>query len=606
MAGRPDPGLTMIPVSRRGSLFEDRHVERQMRALIPRYAVLGCAATLVGMPMLARSGPAAVAICVNVTLALAVTYVAVRSGLLGRMDQRLLAFLLVVYGAQIAFGTSMTGDPSSAYALLQVLPVLFAAVFFVGFDRYLLTAAVWAAETVVLEVFVGTTLVRTFMALVFYLLVAQFGAEVADVVHHSLRAKNALHSVLEQATGNPLGAELAQTGLAAALAVCRWDAGGVVLAEGDSLPVVAIAGLGDDVAEFYRARPMRRGDSSLSSRVMETGEVAFVEDVAEFLGPDHVLTRHGIRRIAGVPIRYHGEVIGVLLLDSREHRELEDRERDQLTEVAEQLGLALGSARLYRREAEVSERLRELNQRKDDFLAVISHELRTPATTIRVAARTLVAAGDRLTPAERAEIHERIAVRTDELCDLLESLLEEALAERGDVRLTVQPVDWAVSLDRWVATAEVTTQRAVERVLAPDLGTSLADPLKVERIVANLLSNAAKFSPAASPIRLGCERADGVLRVSVTDEGVGIPATLVDQVFDRFFQVDSSSTREWGGVGIGLSLAQRFALAHGGRLTVTSQEGTGSTFTLELPWVPVGALPTPRTAVAAPASRLPA
>jgi signal transduction histidine kinase len=126
--------------------------------------------------------------------------------------------------------------------------------------------------------------------------------------------------------------------------------------------------------------------------------------------------------------------------------------------------------------------------------------------------------------------------------------------------------------------------------------TSLADPVKMERVVANVLSNALKFSPAGTPVRVTLDADADVVRISVRDEGVGIDPSLHREIFERFVQADGGSTREHGGVGIGLTLAQRFVAMHGGGIRVESVPGTGSTFVIELPRRALAELhlPTPR------------
>jgi signal transduction histidine kinase len=270
-------------------------------------------------------------------------------------------------------------------------------------------------------------------------------------------------------------------------------------------------------------------------------------------------------------------------MDNRTPRRPDEREWDRLRQVAEQLGLALGNLRAHQREAEVSNELRELNRRKDAFIATVSHELRTPATTIALAARTLRDADGRLEPADRAYAHDLLVRRSDDLNGMIESLLDEAMAESDAIRLQLATVDWASHLTRWVSTARDQSHRDVLLVLPDHPVMTTGDAAKLERVVANLLSNAAKFSPAGSAIACRLTDHGDAVELEVSDQGRGIDAAQHERIFERFYQADAQSTRDVGGFGIGLSLVRRFVEAHGGTVTVRSTPGAGATFTVRLP-----------------------
>jgi signal transduction histidine kinase len=572
----------MITSGRQSSFFDDRHTDARMRGLISRFARLGSYLTLLTAPLLAR-GSSLVWLMANASTAFVVTLVVEHWRLLERATDRQLQALLLMYGLLIANGTGIAGGRSAPYVLMQALPVLFAAVFFPGRSRYWIAVGLAVEHAVVVRLYGSESVGYAVVVLALCLIVAHFGAQLSDVLREAVAANRALHSVLEVTNEAPGTAELPEIGLAAAVSVVGWDAGAVAIRDGDHLRIAAICGMSHAVREAYDADPMRVDGPSMSADIVRSGEPRYVPDVAAFLGESHVLAREGIVSMTGVPIRYHGEIIGVLLMDSRTRRVPDEREWDRLGQVAEQLGLALGNLGAYQREAQVSEELRELNRRKDAFLATISHELRTPATTITLAARTLRDAEARLEPEDRRYAHELLVRRSEELTGLIESLLDEALAESDGLRLQLSSLDWCRDLDRWVATARRQTGRTIELDLPELPVTTMADPAKAERIVMNLLSNAAKFSPATTPLRCALTSDDLAVTVSVTDEGIGIPAEERHRIFDRFYQVEAAATRERGGFGIGLSLVHRFVEAHSGTVTVTSGPGGGSTFAVRLP-----------------------
>jgi signal transduction histidine kinase len=392
-----------------------------------------------------------------------------------------------------------------------------------------------------------------------------------------------LHAVLEAATTDPLEPHLAERALTAALDVVGWDAGTVALVDGDRLVGTATAGITADLDAYYDANPALVAGDTTAARVVRSGKQVFAPDAREHFQPGHPLLAEGMRCVAGTPIPARGEVIGVLVTAHRSVRSFDDRERDRLTAVAEQLGLALGSARAWRREAEVAEGLRGLNRRKDEFLAAVSHELRTPATTIELAARTLHRGGDRLQKPEREAIVLSLLRRSRDLREMIESLLDLALSESGDNRAILAPLDWQFCLTRWVAELSQQHSRRIELDLPEETIVAMADAAKLERVLSSLVSNAVKFSPDDTPVRVCLDADDAEVRLSVQDEGMGILPDDVERIFQRFLQLDGSETREANGLGIGLTLVRDFVSLHGGTVTVQSSPGKGSTFVAAIP-----------------------
>jgi signal transduction histidine kinase len=580
----------MPTTPRRSALFDDRHTDARMRSLIPRFARLGSYLTLATAPLLAHGGRL-LWLLGNAVFAFLVTVVLERWGLLDRASDLQIQALLLMYGLLIANGTGLAGGRAAPYVLMQALPVSFAAIFFAERARYVIGVLLAVEHAVVLRFYSGGWSLRyAVVVLALCLIVSHFGAQVSDVLREALAANSALHSVLEVSNDAAGSDRLPEIGLAAAVSVVGWDAGAVVVREGDLLQVAAMIGVSATVKDWYRAGPMRVDGPGMSPQIVRTGEQLYVPDAAAMLGADHPIVADGVVCMAGVPMRYHGEIIGTVIMDNRTARVPDEREWDRLRQVAEQLGLALGNMRSYHREAQVSEELRELNRRKDAFLATISHELRTPATTITLAARTLRDADTRIEPADRAYAYELLVRRSEELSGLIESLLDEALGGSDGLRLQLSSLDWCADVERWVTTARRQTGREILLSLPEQPLTTMADPAKAERIVANLLSNAAKFSPADTPIRIALAADEETLTITVSDEGPGIPAAHLDRIFDRFYQVEAVATREAGGFGIGLSLVRRFAEAHGGTVEVSTAPGAGATFVVRLPR---SVLPTP-------------
>ncbi|MGI8616095.1 MAG: sensor histidine kinase [Actinomycetota bacterium] len=248
---------------------------------------------------------------------------------------------------------------------------------------------------------------------------------------------------------------------------------------------------------------------------------------------------------------------------------------------------------LLRQEQRTVEELRELNRRQTEFLSVTSHELRTPLTSIGGYAKTLMQprfAEDRHARDEFLRSIERQANR-------LGFMIENILAVTQDDR-TMDDEAPAATPDA-ILSAVMHLGYPPERVetdLPADLPGVRLDSRRLTLVFGNLIDNALKFSPPRSRCRLSAEEIDRDVVVSVEDDGIGIPATERDRIFERFFQVDSSSTRHYGGVGLGLYVVKTIVERAGGRVDVQSEVGHGSRFTVRLPAAPavpmVGALET--------------
>ena len=234
----------------------------------------------------------------------------------------------------------------------------------------------------------------------------------------------------------------------------------------------------------------------------------------------------------------------------------------------------------FRREREAAQRLRALDDMKNTFLEAVSHDLRTPLTSILGSALTLQTSGLDIPREDALDLLRRIASNARKLERLLTDLLDVDRLQRGIVTPQRHPVDVGELVRRSVEEVDVPTARRVE-VDAPSLLVDV-DAAKVERIVENLLSNAIRHTPSQSRIWVRLEeRPDGVL-ITVEDDGPGVPEDLREAIFEPFRQAPGPAHHA-PGVGIGLSLVARFAELHGGRAWVEPREGGGSSFRVLLP-----------------------
>jgi signal transduction histidine kinase len=251
------------------------------------------------------------------------------------------------------------------------------------------------------------------------------------------------------------------------------------------------------------------------------------------------------------------------------------RQNAQLADQADQLGILLA------REQETVAELRELDRLKSDFAAAASHELRTPLTTIRGFAELLKNQTPSADPGTRDAV-EAIARQTSHLQRLVGNLLREAQLEHGSHDAQVEPTSVGAVLDE-VREGFPGSVGRIEVRVEPDLPVLNLDPVTLHEIVANLVDNALKYSTPGGAVEVAAAIAEGVLVIRVRDEGAGIAPGELPRIFERFTQIDQSSTRAHGGVGLGLHLVRELTRRLGGEVTVESDLGKGTTFTVTIP-----------------------
>jgi signal transduction histidine kinase len=227
---------------------------------------------------------------------------------------------------------------------------------------------------------------------------------------------------------------------------------------------------------------------------------------------------------------------------------------------------------------------RKLEEAKSDFIATISHELRTPMTAVLGAATTLLRSDLELPPDQARELLRMIATQATRLSQVTEEVLLASRLDRGELRVEATSVD----VDRVVRETLATVQPQLADGLAVELragdaGEALGDPDRVQQVLLNLLDNAAKYSPGGGTVVVSTKRVDGSVRVSVADEGIGIPPAEQERIFEKFYRVDPNLTQSPAGTGLGLYICRELVERMGGRMEVRSRLGEGSTFAFDLP-----------------------
>ena len=233
---------------------------------------------------------------------------------------------------------------------------------------------------------------------------------------------------------------------------------------------------------------------------------------------------------------------------------------------------------------DISER-REIDRMKNEFVAVVSHELRTPLTSIRGALQLVLADPPAFQNPEHSQLLDIALKNSERLIRLINDILDVSKIEAGQVKLRLRTCDVGGIIRTSLESVAEMARSARVRFIVDDADRLLvrADADRLVQVVTNLLSNAVKFSPANAAIHIASRVAEPFVEIAVQDSGPGMTREELSQLFGKFRQLDSSATRHQGGTGLGLSISKALIEQHGGTITVRSEPGHGSTFTISLP-----------------------
>jgi signal transduction histidine kinase len=298
-----------------------------------------------------------------------------------------------------------------------------------------------------------------------------------------------------------------------------------------------------------------------------------------------------VRSLLCVPLMVRERVIGTLAVDKDVPDGFTPVDERLLTIAAAQAAVAIENARLYEELKERAARLGQaytdlqaLDRLKDELVQNVSHELRTPLTFVKGYIELLL-------DGEMGQINEQqreslaiVADKTNAIARLVSDILFLQQIEHQSLQLSdlnlVEVVRRALQSNQPPATAAGITLQAMA---PPHLPPVRADRDRVNQVLDNLIGNAIKFSPNGGSITVQLEEANDMVQVSVSDTGIGIPPDQTERIFERFYQVDGSATRQFGGAGLGLAIVKRIVEAHGGHIWAKSQVDHGSTFLFTLP-----------------------
>jgi PAS domain S-box-containing protein len=362
---------------------------------------------------------------------------------------------------------------------------------------------------------------------------------------------------------------------------------------GEPFTLTVVAGAATD--EFACVGPAAAGDGAL--RCDDVRHMPGFEEVPACCMRDG---QPALRSFLAVPVvARSGEVLGRMMFGHPEAAIFTERTERIIGGIAAQAAVAIDNTRLYEAAQRAAEERKDLleserlaraeaertSQMKDEFLATLSHELRTPLSAILGWAQVL-----RRGTRDAADLQKGLTTierNARAQAQLIEDLLDMSRITSGKVLLDMQTLAPAVFIDAAVETVRPAAEAKnirLEKHYEADAGMIAGDPARLQQVIWNLLSNAIKFTPRDGLVQIHVRRAAGSVEIAVTDSGAGIAPEFITHVFERFRQGDASTTRQHGGLGLGLSIVKHLIEQHGGTVRVASDgEGRGASFTMELP-----------------------
>jgi signal transduction histidine kinase len=261
-------------------------------------------------------------------------------------------------------------------------------------------------------------------------------------------------------------------------------------------------------------------------------------------------------------------------------------------------GVALGDGVVYAFRDLTEEHL--LEKMRTDFVATVSHELRTPLAAIYGSAQTILRPDLELDEAVRNELLVVIASEADRLAEIVSDLLLSSHLDSGRLPVSIETCD-ATELAATVvesARTHLPDDVQVQLDVQPDVPKVAADPGQLRQVLANLVDNAIKYSPGGGAVSVQVAEGEGMVRFSVRDGGLGMPASELRRIFEKFYRLDPDMTRGIGGTGLGLYISRELVRRMAGTISVDSKLGEGSTFVVELPVAQQPSEPKPSRAAA--------
>jgi K+-sensing histidine kinase KdpD len=312
------------------------------------------------------------------------------------------------------------------------------------------------------------------------------------------------------------------------------------------------------------------------------GEKVLSNDVSQ--DPRYkVYEYHSTKSELALPIKLGGEVLGVLNVEDTKLHAFDETDAVVLETLCDQLSSVIKNAKLYDEIRTANMKLTELDRMKSEFLGIVSHDFRSPLSSIMLAGKSLLKNQTVQGSQHIKEYLQLIVDQANRLNQLAEDTLSITKIESGQLSFYFKIVNIERLIEDAISMVRSSNRHKVEYKVDPNVAFIKGDQAKLRQVIQNLVSNAVKYSPrGGNVVVLAEDHSPDTMLVSVSDEGIGIPKEHADKLFQKFSRVDTLEAREIKGTGLGLWICKEIVQAHGGTIWVESETGKGSTFKFTL------------------------
>jgi GAF domain-containing protein len=381
-----------------------------------------------------------------------------------------------------------------------------------------------------------------------------------------------------------------QTLVESAARLCEADQAAITRQIGGKFFRAETYGFSPEFIDFVRDVPVKAEPGTVLGRALLKGTISHIPDV--LADPDYTgaeaQKRGGFRTVLGVPMLREGVPIGLLALTRCEVRPFTDKQIELVTTFADQAAIAIENVRLFEEIQDKNRQLQQASEHKSQFVSSVSHELRTPLNAIIGLTEMMVKNAARFGTEKAQEPLQRVNRAGTHLLGLINQVLDLSKIEAGKLELNPQTVQVTPLINEVIGTAGQLAEQNKNRLVVDaqeNLGALTVDPMRLRQILLNLLSNACKFTKAGE-VKLAARKVSNgtnFVEFAVSDTGIGMTPEQQAKLFEEFSQADASTAQHFGGTGLGLAITRKLARMMGGDVTVASELGKGSVFTVRLP-----------------------